>query len=240
MNRYAPGDKFVESFLTVSAAGAPVNADSTPTLTVFVDGVVYILSGLTLSNPATGTYFVTGAIPSTLVSGQNFAIQAHTVISSAATNRIIYSDQLENVSVNTNQGTSYRSSGANAPSFDITELNGSTVYTNAGTFPLGIPTIFRLVPRDTYGNPIPVNGSWLAQIKNTVDGSYLAGNTNGYIGVQSNGTIYVPAQLTGSGTYQITLSRPFGKNPKIGFDQIPSPSYIVYAGIEFTYEAAGN
>lgn len=84
MIQYKPGDSWSTMFTTSDNTGAAVNADSTPTITVYRNGTTdnsnWSLSAV--SNITTGIYRITGTVTTSASAGDLIEIKANATISS--------------------------------------------------------------------------------------------------------------------------------------------------------------
>lgn len=77
MRLFSPGETFPPARFGISGAtGAAVNADSTPTLAVFRNGVLDGAVSVTVANPATGEYSFTFTIPGGYALGDVVSVRA--------------------------------------------------------------------------------------------------------------------------------------------------------------------
>ncbi len=84
-----PGGSYYGEFVTTSATGAAVNADSLPTATANHNGADDSGFVLTVTNIDTGRYKVTGTIPSTYIFGDYVWISVNATIATIAAKSII-------------------------------------------------------------------------------------------------------------------------------------------------------
>ena len=77
---YSPGDAVDSVFPVSGATGVGVNADSTPTMSVWKNGVVDGAVTVTLSNPSTGLYRFQFTIPSGYALGDSVRVQAQATV----------------------------------------------------------------------------------------------------------------------------------------------------------------
>jgi hypothetical protein len=86
MMDYKPGDAWSVQFSTLGATGAAVNADTTPTVVVYRNGVDDTVNwSLTaVVNPATGRYRVTGTVNPAAVHGDLVEVEVTATIATVA------------------------------------------------------------------------------------------------------------------------------------------------------------
>ncbi len=214
---YAPGTIFCESFETFNTdTGLLANADAPPTITAFVNGIVYTIPGMTVLNPSTGFYFAKGVIPAQLNTGDVLTVRAQAVIATKPASKVLFNGNLNSP---TSDGT------ALSGSFIVRQIVGATVFTDAGTLPINTPLRFRLIPEDSNNAIIPVTTLWKARIVNASTGLGIGGRPE-YIGMTNGGFLEIPISWNNAaGTFQVTLYQP---------PAVTDGPLIPYAGVQFT------
>lgn len=96
MKSITPGGSYFEFFTTRDETGAAVNADSLPTVSVYIDGILSAPAAalLTVTNMATGLYKVTGTLSAPFSLSNQVAI-----VVSATVVGVVYTALLESIKV---------------------------------------------------------------------------------------------------------------------------------------------
>jgi len=115
---FRAGDAYYCEFVVSGPGGATVNADSTPTAGVYHNGTLDGSFTLTVANPVTGLYTLSGTVPSGYSGGDVFNTVVAATVSTVSTQAVVdrqVIDRLPALQKNAAFGFSFRMFSSTAP-----------------------------------------------------------------------------------------------------------------------------
>ena len=201
MLAYSPGDPWSIQFITSSAAGAAVAADSTPTVAISVDGVDasggWSLSAV--SSLATGRYRITGTVPASLALGSLVEVIVSATIGGVAARAIVERFRVSRLAVDLVEVSGQPiASSVNPIAANLVQVNGVAV---TGALPANMTQL----AGTAVSGSIPAN---LVQMNGAAVSGALPANVTQLAGAAVSGSI--PAHLTATGLDAIPINDPGG------------------------------